>query len=141
MWYLSCVRWDQHQGKPRHHYHIKYAESQDGIDWVRNGIPCIDFDSPGEYAISRPSVIKDGDRYRMWYSYRGERYRIGYAESVDGIRWERMDSEVGIDVSSAGWDSEMVEYPHVFDHQGTRYMLYNGNHYGETGFGYAILET
>jgi hypothetical protein len=52
-----------------------------------------------------------------------------------------MDSEVGIDVSSAGWDSEMVEYPHVFDHQGTRYMLYNGNHYGETGFGYAILET
>ena len=27
----------------------------------------------------------------------------------------------------------MVEYPFVFDHEGARYMLYNGNGYGETG--------
>ena len=34
----------------------------------------------------------------------------------------------------------MVCYPYVFDHAGNRYMLYNGNGYGRTGFGMAILE-
>ena len=46
----------------------------------------------------------------------------------------------GIDVSDDGWDSEMICYPFVFDHKGERYMLYNGNDYGKTGFGLAILE-
>jgi hypothetical protein len=27
----------------------------------------------------------------------------------------------------------------VFDHKGERYMLYNGNGYGQTGFGLAVL--
>ena len=76
----------------------------------------------------------------MWYSYRGASYRIGYAESHDGRQWRRLDTRVGIDVSLAGWDSEMIEYPFVFDHKELRYMLYNGNGYGKTGFGLAVLE-
>ena len=140
MWYLSCVKWELENDKPKHYYHIKYAESKDGINWVRNGIVCIDFKSKDEYAISRPCVIKEDGIYKMWYSYRGESYRIGYAESTDGIKWERKDEEAGIDVSESGWDSEMIEYPFVFEHKGKKYMLYNGNGYGKTGFGYAILE-
>jgi len=141
MWYLSCIEWAIVNGSPQHKYHIKYAESDDGIHWERDGIVCIGFKSPDEYAISRPSVIKDGDTYKMWYSYRGEKYRIGYAESADGIKWTRMDEKVGIDVSPSGWDSEMIEYPFVFDHKAKRYMLYNGNGYGKTGFGLAVLES
>jgi hypothetical protein len=76
----------------------------------------------------------------MWYSFRGQAYRIGYAESEDGRQWKRLDSHVGIDVSTTGWDSEMIEYPFVFDHKGQRYMLYNGNGFGKTGFGLAVLE-
>jgi hypothetical protein len=76
----------------------------------------------------------------MWYSYRGDAYKIGYAESCDGKKWERLDAQVGITTSASGWDSEMIEYPFVFDHKGHRYMLYNGNDYGRTGFGLAILE-
>jgi hypothetical protein len=76
----------------------------------------------------------------MWYSYRGESYRIGYAESHDGIQWTRRDEEAGIEVSDGGWDSEMICYPCVFDHEGQRYMLYNGNGYGKTGIGLAVLE-
>jgi hypothetical protein len=34
----------------------------------------------------------------------------------------------------------MIEYPFVFDHADQRYMLYNGNGYGKTGFGLAILD-
>jgi hypothetical protein len=80
----------------------------------------------------------------MWYSYRAQKnidtYRIGYAESNDGISWVRKDEEIGIDVSNEGWDSEMICYPYIFDHNGKRYMLYNGNGYGKTGFGLAVLE-
>jgi predicted GH43/DUF377 family glycosyl hydrolase len=140
MWYLSAIRWDLIAGKPHHFYHIKYAESLDGISWERKGKVSIDFSNNDEYAISRPSVIKDGDLYKMWYSFRGQSYRIGYAESKDGINWERKDQQAGIDVSETGWDSDMIEYPNVFDCDGQRFMLYNGNTYGKTGFGLAVLE-
>jgi len=140
MWYVSGLKWVIEKGKPKHFYHIKYAESFDGIAWKRDGIVAIDFKSEDEYAIARPCVIKDGDIYKMWYCYRGDSYRIGYAESTDGISWVRKDDEAGIDVSESGWDSQMIAYPFVFDHKGKRYMLYNGNEYGKTGFGLAILE-
>jgi hypothetical protein len=51
-----------------------------------------------------------------------------------------MDAEAGIDVSSEGWDSEMVAYPWVGDVGGVRRMLYNGNGYGRTGIGQAVQE-
>ena len=137
MWYVSGVRWVVADGEVRHYYHIKYAESHDGVSWRRQGTVCIDF-APGEFAIARPCVVKDPDCYRMWYSYRGSRYRIGYAESKDGISWVRKDDAAGIEPSSEGWDSEMIEYPFVFDHDGQRFMLYNGNGYGRSGFGVAV---
>jgi hypothetical protein len=140
MWYLSCVDWEMAAGRPRHRYHIRYAGSEDGVGWRPTGRVCIDFQSPYEYAISRPCVLRDRDGYRMWYSCRGTSYRIGYAESPDGLGWERRDGEAGIDVSDSGWDSEMIEYPHVFDHGGRRYLLYNGNGYGRTGFGLAVRD-
>lgn len=140
MWYLSCTGWSVVNEKPRHRYHIKYAESKDGIEWRRDGIVAIDYGNEDEYAISRPSVVHDTEMWRMWFSYRGASYRIGYAESADGVTWNRQDHRVGITVSESGWDSEMIEYPFVFDHKGARYMLYNGNGYGKTGFGLAVLE-
>lgn len=138
MWYDSADEW---QSKDLPRYNIKYAESQDGINWIRNGIVSIDYKSKLESRISRACVIKD-DIYQMWYCFalNDNGYRMGYAESKDGIKFERMDNIVGIDVSKSGWDSEMICYPHVFDHQGKRYMLYCGNGYGKTGFGMAVLE-
>jgi len=141
MWYTSCIRWAIVNDQPKHWYHIRHAESSDGIDWRERGYVCIDFKDDAEYAITRPCVIRDRSGYRMWYSYRGNRYRIGYAESPDGFRWERLDQIAGIGASHEGWDSEMVEYAYVFDHEGERYMLYNGNGYGRTGFGIAVLES
>jgi hypothetical protein len=80
----------------------------------------------------------------MWYSYRGSEnnpnYRIGYAESSNAINWIRKDESAGIDVSLTGWDSEMICYPFILDFQNIRYLFYNGNGYGRTGFGIAILE-
>jgi hypothetical protein len=120
---------------------LKYAESADGVHWERNdhiAIPLGD----GDRIITRPCVIRDPDRYRMWFTVRDERviYRIGYAESRDGLTWDRRDGDVGITTSESGWDSDSVEYPNVFDAAGGRYMVYNGNGFGRTGFGLAILE-
>ena len=67
-------------------------------------------------------------------------YGIRYAESLDGIDWIRKDNDVSLGRSKLGWDSEMICYPFVFSHKGSRYMLYNGNGYGESGFGLAVLE-
>ncbi|GAB4199139.1 MAG: hypothetical protein Fur0023_01200 [Bacteroidia bacterium] len=142
MWYGSNLSWGKEEKEMRHVF--KYAESDDGIYWKRTNHVVLMHIYPNEFALSKPFVIKDRDIYKMWYSYRGRNeiktYRIGYAESTDGFNWTRKDDEVGIDVSKEGWDSEMICYPFVFDFNGNRYMLYNGNGYGKTGFGIAILE-
>lgn len=137
MWYGSNLDW----GNSEHsmNYVIKYATSDDGIQWNRSGAICIQGHEPSEYAFARPSVITENGIFKMWYTYRGEKYRIGYAESQDGIKWMRKDNEAGIEPSEQGFDSEEVCYPMVFRHDGDLYMLYCGNGYGKTGFGIAML--
>lgn len=138
MWYVSCTGW-VHADLPR--YNIKYATSENGIDWQQDGTVCLDYQSPEETAIARPSVQFENGIFRMWFCYKlgGERYRMGYAESADGIKWDRMDDKAGLLASDYGWDSEMIEYPCVFNHKGKKYMLYNGNGYGIDGIGLAVL--
>jgi predicted GH43/DUF377 family glycosyl hydrolase len=138
MWYGSNIAWGARKEDMRHL--IKYAESDDGIHWKRGGAVAIDFIGPQEYAICKPCVRKEGGRYQMWFCARGGAYRIYDAESADGVTWQR-NAEPALSVSESGWDSEMVEYPFVFDHEGERYMLYAGNSFGKTGFGIAIRDT
>lgn len=139
MWYVSCTEW-VHADLPR--YNIKYAESANGIDWQQDGIVCLDYQSPEETAIARPSIQFEDGIYKMWFCYKlgDETYKMGYAESGDGIKWERMDHQAGLYASESGWDSEMVEYPCVFNHKDRKYMLYNGNGYGIDGIGLAVLK-
>src|SRR5262249_38420052 len=95
LWYLSCVRWEMCEGRAEPIYHIKYAESADGLTWRRDGIVAIEL-LPGEAGLAKPCVVAGRDGYRMWYcrrglaGYRTDRaasYRIGYAESCDGLTW------------------------------------------------------
>ncbi len=143
MWYGSNLSWGENQSDMKHVF--KYAESLDGVNWKRTNQVVVNLEHENEYALSKPWVIKEDNLYKMWYSYRANghitTYRIGYAESLDGINWKRLDSKVGIDVSKNGWDSEMISYPCVFKYNNNSYMLYNGNEYGKTGFGIAILNT
>jgi hypothetical protein len=136
MWYVSSVGWTD-AANPRPSYHVKYAESTDGISWSRNGHVCIDFEHPGEYAIGRPCVRREGDRYRMWYCYRGDAYRLGYAESDDGLSWTRKDDEIQLTGAADDFDAEMQAYPLVVNLRGTPHLLYNGDGYGATGIGLA----
>ncbi len=143
-WYNSGVRWERTEHGWRHYYGIHYAESSNGLDWVCSPGLCLPFADEYEYAIGRPSVYRVDGIYFMWFAHRATKeidtYRIGFASSQDGRHWLRNDTVSGIDVSSEGWDSEMICYPYVFEHRGLMYMLYNGNGYGKTGFGVAVME-
>lgn len=140
MWYSRYERWGTGEKDHRHYYNIKYAESEDGLNWVRRNSICVDFRDASEYAIAKPCVRKVNDKYLMWYSYRGSTYRIGFAISNNGIDWIRRDTLAGIEASSEGWDSEMICYSYVFQVSDYLYMLYNGNGYGDSGLGLARIK-
>lgn len=138
MFYVSGEGWIN-KDLPR--YNIKIASSLDGKNWVRNQKIAIDFVSESETALARPWVMKMGKLWVMFFSYKDPRvgYRIGRAFSEDCFNWTRT-KDVVIDVSTEGWDSEMVQYSALFQHRDDVYMLYNGNGYGATGVGLAKLK-
>jgi hypothetical protein len=141
MWYGSTLTWDGGNGEMVHV--INHATSRNGHQFERKGL-AIPFEVGVAQAFSRPTVAgTESEGYDMWFSYRsgtGQSYRIGYARKDPDAQWQLRLGETGLDVSASGWDSEMIEYPFVFDHKGQRYMLYNGNGFGQSGFGLAILE-
>ena len=141
MWYASGSSWIKINGKNMPTYTINYLESNDGVHWGHVGKICIQPENDREYAFGRPYVIRHDGIYKMFYSirYKDKGYRLGYAESADGITWNRMDDKMNFDVSESGWDSEVVAYSAVAEIKGKWYMFYNGNGMGKTGFGYAEL--
>ena len=139
-WYVSALGWTEVGGKPYPTYVIRHARSADGVVWRTEGPVCIDFQDADEFGFGRPWVMRDGDVYRMWYSIRSRSapYRLGYAESFDGLNWERRDAEAGLARSDEGWDAEMICYASVVDAGGRRYLFYNGSGLGRSGFGCAV---
>ncbi|MBK8551404.1 MAG: hypothetical protein IPL53_10245 [Ignavibacteria bacterium] len=43
IWYVSLIKWTEEEGALKHYYNIRYAESEDGVNFKREGIVCIDF--------------------------------------------------------------------------------------------------
>jgi len=139
MWYVSGYRWDESPQGLRSRYHIKYAESDDGITWRRDGRVCIAGAAPDETNIARCCVVKHQNLYRAWYSsVRGGGYGIGYAESTDGLHWIRKDDQVDFQPSGHAWDAEAQAYPYVVQCNGRWFMFYNGNSFGRDGIGLAV---
>jgi hypothetical protein len=144
MWYVGGTDWTEVDGKPLPVYNMRHLRSDDGVRWPDEGEVCLDFSTDDEHAFGRPwvSVRPDGTQW-MFYSLRtrAKGYRIGYAESPDGLAWTRRDADVGIDVGPEPWESEEIAYAAVVDHGDTTYLFYNGNERGKTGFGYATLSS
>lgn len=142
-WYNSGIKWEKKEHGWHHHYGVHHATSSNGVDWKCDPGLCMPFKDEYEYAFGRPNVFYHAGVYYMWFAHRATKevatYRIGFAWSKDGLKWNRDDSRSGIDVSPQGWDSEMICYPYVFEHRDRLYLLYNGNDYGRTGFGLAVM--
>ncbi len=147
MWYLSCQKITIVDGHPEPHYCVKFASSNDGVDWKRPNTTCIGFDENTD-AIGRPCVWESNGKYLMLHSnrksvgYRVNRnnsYRIELSVSDDGLTWTNISDKFQFKKSSRGWDSQMNEYCSVIGASNKLFMFYNGNGFGHTGFGYAVL--
>lgn len=149
MWYTSGTGWININNKQEPLYEIKYATSEDGIDWKRDNISCVT-GSSSEEVTARPAIVKDGEKYKMWFCYRGSQdfrdgvdsYKIGYAEALTNCptKWIRDDSVVGIKCGPEAFDDKMQAYPAVIDVNGKRLLFYNGNGFGSAGFCCAVWE-
>ena len=142
MWFGSHLHWGPQRLEMLHV--IKEARSSDLVNWTPSAAIAVDVAGqadPSEFAISRPVVLREADNsLSMWYARRRPDYELGFARSVDGVRWERRDQDLRFAGQPEAWEDKERTYPFVFDHSGRRYMLYNGNGYGREGFGIAILE-
>lgn len=137
LWYGTHQSWGAAKSDMSHA--IRAARSPDGLTWRREAVPCIPPQGE-EIATVRPSVVRDGDGFAMWFAARTESgpYGIGGATSTDGVAWRRRDG--GITAEPDGWEAGAVTYPGVFELLGRRWMLFNGAGYGATGFGLAVWE-
>ena len=120
-------------------YQIFVQDTPDGVTFARVGKQIISLEGD-EYRVGKPSVIEHDGGYLMLYSAatRTTPYRIGAARSADALSWNRIGKDYAIETSPEGWDSQMVAYPYLIPVGGQVAALYNGNNYGETGFGWAI---
>ena len=112
-------------------WRIGYATSTDGVHWTKySGNPVLDVGSSGSWdagSVYKPSVIKEGNTYKMWYHGYSNMSRIGYATSTDGINWTKHPNNPVLDLGSSGaWDYHGVGEPTVIKDGNLYKMWYAG---------------
>jgi predicted GH43/DUF377 family glycosyl hydrolase len=120
---------------------IALVESKDGLAW---GTPAVVLGprkaSGWEEDVNRPVVIRQGGKYRMWYTgqARGKSW-IGYATSADGKTWQRAGASPVLSPEQP-WERVAVMCPHVlYDDKEKLYRLWysGGEQYEPNAIGHA----
>lgn len=152
MWYIFGTKWvDNEIEESARVYKIGYAHSSDGINWIKDeGKQIITDKLNVNECQALPTVVFANNMYHMVFCYReaigfrkdkNKGYKLGYAYSLDKINWIRDDERLGLCFKDENqWDSDMQCYPHLFKCNDKIYLLYNGNQFGKSGFGIAVLE-
>ncbi len=143
LWYVAGDQWTTIDGKSMPVYDLRHLTSSDGVNWASSGQLVMAITGEDEHGFGRPWVVRRGERdYQLFYSVRRrslKAYRLGYAESADGLNWIRKDEEVGLDVTAGSFDSDAIMYSSVITVKGRTYCFYNGNEFGKEGFALAEL--
>jgi predicted GH43/DUF377 family glycosyl hydrolase len=128
MWYMGTQEDQVWNGI----VHIGYAWSLDGINWHQYSENPVFSPRQGEWdypQIIDPFVIADGDTLRMWYgggNVTQPGMRIGYATSVDGIDWNRLQKPIIEPPQSPAWDQDGVFPGGVIKEDGIFKMWFSG---------------
>ena len=123
------------------------AESDDGVTWNDRKIilrPRLDAKYENAAVIAL-NPWKTPTGWRAIYASIGTQfgaYSICEAASDDGVDWYRgkPGENLAIAPTGNGWESKMVEYPHVVVEANKLRLFYCGNGYGATGIGTAVAE-
>jgi hypothetical protein len=140
MWYIGGGAWLKEGGRLLPTYSLRTMASTKADSWPGEGESCL-VPLADEIGFGRPSVVLEEGIYRMWYSIRRRQgYRLGYAESADGVSWQRRDELLELGQPQVGFDDEMTCYPAVVRRGNDLLLYYCGNGYGRSGIGVAVLE-
>ena len=139
MYYTTNTNWRRIGKKFIPKYYLKYAESKNLIDWKYKK-KIMKFKSSKEIAVSRPWIIKINNIKKIFYSYRGKNYKIGYADINNKGKLLRKDNSIKIINSKDNFDTQMQEYASIIQYKKKFLMFYNGNNFGEKGIGLAELK-
>jgi hypothetical protein len=147
MWYTAGERYQMVGDVYRGIVHIGMARSKDGLTWEKFPQPALrarlEAVPEFEAVVSKPSVLLIDGTYHMWFSIfdmKSKGYRLGYATSADGVKWNRAFDKQILPLTPGGFDSENQSYPCVIDMGDQLWMFYTGNAFGATGIGLATLE-
>lgn len=147
MWYAG-------QTENEYRYQIGYATSADGLSWTKHPSPVLRVGNAQSWDncfLEGPSVLKEGNVYKMWYAgydceVNGQpgdgKVNIGYATSADGIYWEKYAGNPVLITTKGEWDAVFVQDPHVIKHNALYHMWYGGtevenNYFQQTGYAYS----
>ncbi len=151
MWYVGSR--DMEQATHSIYWHVGYAWSEDGTNWVKYPSPVltanIDSASLDHGSLEGPSVILDKDTLRMYYAgfadidqnmHFNQHFNINYAWSLDGVNWHKKLDRPVLEVGPMGsWDAHNVQDPEVLKIGEQYHMWYGGNASDDLGqqIGYA----
>ena len=120
------------------------AESRDGLAWTNKRITlqarlAAKYENAATIALN---PWKTATGWRAIYAGIGTQfgaYSICEAASDDGEHWHRGEpgENLSLAPTGSGWESKMVEYPHVVRERDQLRLFYCGNGYGTTGIGTA----
>jgi predicted GH43/DUF377 family glycosyl hydrolase len=123
--------------------YVFYAESNDGINWLKNPNPVL---LPGpqgnwdSWAVQPAAVLKENNIYKMYFTAYANQYGpwyIGLATSVDGINWIKRPNPVFY--SGTGWETQ-VAAGSVLKINGKYYLYYTGINSPNYRIGLAISD-
>jgi beta-1,2-mannobiose phosphorylase / 1,2-beta-oligomannan phosphorylase len=120
---------------------IALVESKDGVTWSK---PLIVLGpnkaTTWENGVNRPVVLKNGDLYQMWFTGQAKgKSWVGYATSPDGKTWKRMSDQPVLSPEKL-WERVAVMCPHVlYDDKEKLYRMWysGGEQYEPNAIGYA----
>lgn len=123
------------------HHVLTEAWSEDGIDWQPGGADVVGL-APDEFGLSRPWIVRMDGQEHLFHAIRRKQYSIGHAvrdpESENGA-WQRLNADV-LGPGTDAWEDSATCYPALIRAGGRLLMFYNGNGYGRTGLGVAVVD-
>lgn len=147
MWYMSGTGWRHSGARVEPAYVLRTCWSPDGLHWESESR--LSLAPRGEdTALGRPWVTAGPEGLRLWYCHRGDDFRAG-GEQAYRIASQMLDA-AGVAIGSpqparfapaprAGdFDDWMQAYACVVPCDEGEVMFYNGNGFGQHGFGWAV---